>query len=290
MTAQGEPAKRLRVLLSAFPERYALPGRPANAPPIVQDAHRQTQFLLGTELALFERAMNHQLHVVAANAKVRTAPAAALVALWSRVYSGLADTCQIMSLGSYVSCPPLLRTSLDCLAAEKSLIADGFAEFEQWLGRAFSLERSHAALSIELGRFRAGSVLAGDDRLGFLYRLLTEFSMPHFGATTLQVAPESGLSRLALTFGDQAFHLAWAELITGWLLQIAEAQVHTLALSGVFHFGDELRTEFELLARDLEEVAQSAGRRRCYVEEVDGRFLLHNFRRTPAAQPRRIEL
>lgn len=290
MTTEGRPAKKVRVLLSAFPERYALPGRPANAPPIVQDAHRQTQFLLGSELALFERAMNHQLQVVAANSKVRTAAAAALVALWSRVYSGLADTCQLMSLGSYVSCPPLLRASLECLAAQKSLIADGFGEFEEWFGQAFSQERAHAALSIELGRFRAGSVLAEEERLGFLYRLLTDLSMPHFGATALQVAPESSLQRLALTFGDQAFHLAWAELITGWLLQIAEAQVHTLAQSDLLHFSEALRTEFEVLARDLEAAAQAGARRRCYVEEVDGRFLFHNFRRTPAAQPRRIEL
>ncbi len=40
-----------------FPERYELPGPPANASPTVQDAHRQTQFLLASDLSLFERAM-----------------------------------------------------------------------------------------------------------------------------------------------------------------------------------------------------------------------------------------
>ena len=49
-----------RVLLASFANVYALPARPANASAIVADAYRQTGFMLGEELAIFERAMNLQ--------------------------------------------------------------------------------------------------------------------------------------------------------------------------------------------------------------------------------------
>src|SRR3990172_8174758 len=67
----------------AFPERYALPDRPAGDAPAVQDAHRQTHFLLPNDLMVFEQAMNLQLAIVAAGAKRRSAEAAALLAFWS---------------------------------------------------------------------------------------------------------------------------------------------------------------------------------------------------------------
>src|SRR3970282_1817313 len=116
------------------------------------------------------------------------------------------------------SCPPLLRTACDCIAAQRSLLADAFADYLEWLPGALSQERGEAALGIELSRFRAGSLLAQDQRLGTVYRLLTDLSMPHFGATALQTAPDSSLQRLAISFSDSSFHLGWAELIAGWLL------------------------------------------------------------------------
>src|SRR3989304_4755326 len=174
-----EPARpKLRLALTAFPERYVLPGRPAAAAPVVQDAYRQTLFLLGGDLAVFERAMNLQLQIVGANARLRTPQAAALFAFWSRTFTHLADACALMGLGSYASCPPLLRTACDSIAAQRSLLADGFAEYEQWLPGAISQDREHVALAIDLGRFRAGSVLAQDQRLGSAYRLLTDLCMP----------------------------------------------------------------------------------------------------------------
>jgi len=60
------PLKPPRVVLSSLPERYSLPARPT-ASAVVQDAHRQTGFLLGQELATFESAMNLQLRIVAEN-------------------------------------------------------------------------------------------------------------------------------------------------------------------------------------------------------------------------------
>ncbi len=284
-----EPARpRLLAALVAFPDHYSLPSRPPGASPSAADAYRQTQFLLGEDLAIFEKAMNLQLRIVAANAKLRTPAAAALFAFWSRVFSHLSDACTVLAGGSYASCPPLLRSACDCLAAERALVRDGFGEYEAWLAGAVSQDREHSALAFDLGRFRAASVLAEDERLGLMYRLLTDLSMPHFGSTALLVAPDSGLQKLSLTFADTAFHLAWAELVTGWLLTLAQAQVETAATCGVFAVDTEASAQAQGLGRDVNVALGS--RRRCYVEEAGGRFVFHNFRRRPAGAPKRVVL
>ena len=46
------PSPRQRVSAIPFPERYELPARPEGGD--AQDAHRQTAFLLGDDLRLFE--------------------------------------------------------------------------------------------------------------------------------------------------------------------------------------------------------------------------------------------
>ncbi|MBI2913463.1 MAG: hypothetical protein HYY03_06045 [Chloroflexi bacterium] len=282
----------MRISLAGFPERYGLPPRPTAAPAAVLDAHRQAHFLLGQELALFEQAMNLQIDIVAANTKsasVRSPQGAALLGLWSRVFSYLADACGLMCRGSYASCLPLLRTACDCIAAQRSLLADQFGDYLEWLPIAFGQERRQAALSIELGRFRAGSVLAQDERLGAVYRFLTDLSMPHFGATALQTAPDSNLQSLRLAFADSAFHLGWAELVLGWLLSLAGAQLETATGSQVFAIDDDARSAYQRLELDLR--AAAGNPRRCHAEELpDGRRLLHNFRRAASGVPRRLLL
>jgi len=156
---------RIKVALTALPDRYALPSRPSAAQPAVQDAFRQTQFLLSWDLELFEKVTNLQLEIVAANARLRSPEAGALFAFWSRAFSHISDACTMMSLGSYSSCAPLLRTACDCIASQRSLLADGFGEYEGWLENAVSPDREHSAVAFELGRFRAGAVLAEDERL-----------------------------------------------------------------------------------------------------------------------------
>lgn len=282
------PRQRLRVALASFQQRYALPTRPSAAAPAVQDSFRQTQFLLSDDLALFERAMNLQLQVVAANAKARTLEAAALFGFWSRTFSHLGDACGLVCLGSYVSCAPLLRAACDCIAAQRSLIADGFDEYEEWYAGAITQDKERAALAFDLGRFRAGSVLAQDERLGSVYRLLTDLSMPHFGASALQAAPESTLQKLAIAFADAVFHLGWAELTIGWLLMLADAQLQTALGSGVFTADAPTQASHQTLTRDIE--ATLASTRRCYVEQVGERFLFRNFRRTAAGAPKRVVL
>jgi hypothetical protein len=288
MSDVSRPARARKAALAAFPERFGLPGRPSNAPAVVQDAHRQTGFLLSNELHAFERGMNLQLRIVAANAKLRTHEAAALFGFWSRTYSGLADACALMSAGAYASCAPVLRTALDCLAAQRSLIRDAFQEYEDWFLDAVCQAPEQQALAFDLGRFRAGGVLAENERLGMLYRLLSDLSMPHFGSTALQVAPDSGLQRLALTFGDQAFHLGWAEIIAGWLLTLSLEQLETAAGSGIFRLDGDIETDLGIVRRET--AACLGNRRRCRVEEAGGRFLFHNFRRSPSGAYKRVML
>jgi hypothetical protein len=281
------PLKPPRVVLSSFPERYSLPARPT-ASAVVQDAHRQTGFLLGQELATFESAMNLQLGIVAENAKVRGPRAAAMFTLGSRAFSHLADACTLMSYGSYASCTTLLRTALDFIAVERSLIAGGFADYEEWFAYAVSLDRRNAALLVDTGRYKAASALIGDERLGALYRLLMDLSMPHFGSTLLFTAPETGQQKIAPSFADAAFHLGWAELITGWLLLLAGEQLAAAVESGVFALSETLASDCEAIQRDIR--AALGNKRRCHVEETDGRFLFHNFRRATSGQPKRVAL
>jgi len=285
---ENRPRRKLKLHLAAFPERYSLPARPSGAPPSVQDSHRQTAFLLESDLSVFERSMNLQLQIVAANARLRTAPGGAVLSLWSRVFSHLSDACTLMFGGSYVSCPPLLRTACDCIAAQRSLIADGFAEYEAWLGQAVCQDREHAAMAFDLGRYRAGSVLAQHERLGALYRLLTDLSMPHFGSTALLTAPDSSLQKLSLAFGDNTFHLGWAELVAGWLLEISAVQLETVVSSGVVPVDRAVSGEASALAREAASALDNP--RRCRAEETGGRYLFRNFRRRASGAPRRVLL
>jgi len=279
---------RLRLALTALPDRYSLPSKPSAASPAVADAFRQSQFLLGNDLLLFDRAMNLQLDVVRANARLRTPAATALHSFWSRTFSHLADAATLMTIGSYASCAPLLRSALDCIAVQRGLIRDGFDEYEEWLESALSQYKTHAALAFDLGRYRAASVLAEDEQLGPLYRLLTDLSMPHFGSTALLTSPDSNLQKLSLAFADSAFHLGSAELVVGWLLTLSEAQTRTIITSRVFVADEAVQSSADGLSRDVRLALNSS--RRCYVEETDGRFLFHNFRRKPGGMPRRLML
>jgi hypothetical protein len=285
---QGDVRTRIKTALGALPDRYPLPSRPATAQPTVQDAFRQTQFLLSGDLDLFEKLMNLQIQIVKANSRLRTPEAAALFSFWSRAFSHMADACTMMTLGSYSACPPLLRAACDCVAAQRSLLVDGFGEYEGWLEGAVSQDRERAATAFELGRFRAASALAEDGRLGVLYRLLSDLSMPHFGATTFQVAPDANLQKISVAFGDSAFHLGWAEIVSGWLLLLSDLQLTTAVSSGVFAVDHATMAVYQSYSREV--VSTLGNGRRCYVEEVGDRFLFHNWRRTASGSPKRVML
>ena len=278
----------MKFALATFPERYVLPGRPSGGLPASMEAHKQARFLLGEDLDLFEQALNLQLAIAAENRKAPSAQAAAILSPWSRAFTLLADTCTLLCAGSYGSCPPLLRAALDCIAAQRSMAGKGLEDFEEWATAAVTQAKEHQALALELGRYRAASVLAEEEALGSIYRLLTELSMPHFGSTTLQVAPETGLERASMGFADTAFHLGWAELTAGWLLLLTTVELETLAGQDALVVTQEQGQTISTLSAGI--VSSLRNSRRCRAEDVDGRFLFHNFRRTASGQPKRVML
>jgi len=289
------PTPLQRVSPVPFPERYNLPGRPDDPSPVVQDAYRQSQFLLGRDLDLFGRLMNLQLRIVADShhSRYRTHPYAALMGLWSRAFLYLADACTLVTRGGYASCLPLARAACECIAAQDQLRREEMDQFLDWAASTPRTNESHKALEVEMGHYFAGGALASDERLRSVYRPASDLGRPNFGATLLQVGPESNNRRLALTFADRAFHLGWAELVLGWLLALAERQLATaLAAEDIFALTDDVRAAYGTLAK---EVDAALGRSdRCRIDEIEDegykRYLVHNFRRTGGSAPKRVLL
>lgn len=289
------PTPPQRVSGIPFPERYELPDRPEDPAPAVQDAYRQTQSLLGHDLDLFERLMNLQLRIVrdSSPSRYRSHPYAALIGLWSRTFLYTADACTLVTRGAYASCLPLLRAACESVAAQDQLRREEMDQFLGWLAATLKPHKVHKALEVELGSYFAGETLASDERLRSIYRLASDLGRPNFGATLLQVGPESNRQRLALTFGDRAFHLGWAELVLGWLLALAERQLYVaLAAEGTFALSDDARATYGSLAAEVDAALGRADR--CRLDEVEEenfkRYLVHNFRRSSGSAPRKVLL
>lgn len=268
-----QPPKPPRVVLASLPGEYTLPGKPAGASPALLDAYRETTFLLSEELTLFEQAMNEIL-ALNSSEKPRGARGAAVLTIGGRVYAHLADACRLMCYGSYVSCPPLVRMALEAAAVQMALIRDDFGPYDEWYQNAVTQEG--AAIRIELGHSKAASVLAEDEELGQLYRLLMDLSMPHFGSALFLAAPETSLQKAPIAFADCSFHLGLAQVTAGWLLLLASKQLQAL------------RPETPEVSAGITRALSATDR--CYVERVDGRWLFHNFRRAPSGQPKRVIL
>jgi len=284
-----------RVSAVPFPDSYRLPGK-EEAGQEGQDAFRQAQFLLGDDLALFAEAMELQLALMrdSSHSRFRTHAYAGIVALWSRAYGCLADLVLVTVRGSYVSAPPLARAAAEFIACEEALRTGEAGEHDAWLLRALRPSEEYKAFEFELGRFFSGTVLADDAVLRSVYRPASELARPNFGATLLQVGPESNNLRLALSFDDRSFHLGWAEVALGWALALAARQVRLVVeAEPLFGVTEATRAAQAGLQQRVE--AALARDDRCRIEEVvetDGtrRYLVHNFRRQPSGAVRKVLL
>lgn len=289
------PTPSQRVSAIPFPERYHLPGKPEGAPPSEQDSYRQTSFLLGQDLRLFEEGMNLQLRIVsdASPSAFRKHPYAALMGLWSRTFLALADTCLLATRGSYASCPSLVRAACEYIAAQHQLHSSEMELFLEWLAGNLKPNEAHKAVEFSLGRYFAGETLATDERLRQVYRPASELGRPNFGATLLEVGPESNNLRLALTFGDTTFHIGWAELVLGWLLALCERQLAVAVhAQDVFPIHEDRHESYVDFARRVDRALSRPDR--CSIEEIEEenykRYLVHNFRRAPSGAPKKILL
>ncbi len=291
MSSEATP----RVSAPVLPERWELPGRPEGAPAAVQDAYRQTQFLLGGDLRLLREGMNLQLQIVrdSSHSRYRTHALAAALMPWSRAFLALADAATLTLHGSYSSCPSLVRTACECVAAAAQLSAEELPTFEAWLAGAFRPDETHKAVTIGMGQFFAGSTIAADPRLSVVYRAASELARPHLGAALVLTAVDSSAQRLAVTFADQSFHFGWAQLVLGWLIGVCEAQLRLVGGAGaVFHITEDSTAAVQAwLARAAAVLDDPA---RCRMEPVshegEPRWLLVNVRRHPGAAPRKLLL
>jgi hypothetical protein len=290
---------RQRVARIRPPQTYALPARPPeSAGEAAQDAFRQTRFLLGNDLDLFAEAMELQLKLVddanpATSSKYRTLELAALSALWSRAYASLADALLLVTRGSYPSVLPLVRTAVELISAQEGLRAEEMDLHHEWLANTLEPDEAQKAFEVHLGRYFAGGVTASDDLLRSIYLPASDLARPAFGASLLQVGPESNDARLAINFADASFHQGWAEIEIGWLLALAARQIKVIVdAEGIFPVSEERRKAYESLQRRVDEAL--ARRDRCRIEEIavgfDRRYLVHNFRRGSSGSPKRILL
>jgi hypothetical protein len=290
------PTPGQRVSGVDFPQSYSLPAKPdAAAAAAVHDAHRQTSFVLGDDLRLFAEGMDLQLRVLhdSAHSRYRTHAYAAVVGLWSRSFAALADALLLVTRGSYASVPNVVRSASELLAAQHQVVHQEMGEFVGWMLAHLKPDDEHKAIDVGLGHYFAGTTLAADERLRAVYRASSDFGRPNFGATLLEVGPESNNLRLALTFADASFHVGWAEIELGWLLRLNERQLAVaIHMPDVLNITDDTHSAYAGYARRVDDTLSD--RNRAHVEEVeqDGfkRWLVHNFRRQPSGAPKKYLL
>jgi hypothetical protein len=187
---------------------------------------------------------------------------------------------------------PVLRAVYDCLAAEQRLVESQMRPYLGWLTDSIRQNREHAAFEFAGSDFNSES--SNDGPLDETRRILAVLSQAGFGATALEVAHESNPTRLVVLFGDDLFHMAWAELVFGWLLALADGQLSLAANAPqYFPLDEEARSEYAGLSKQI--TARLGNRLRCRVEEIvdpagNRRYLFHNFRRLASGAPARILL
>ena len=294
MNQEGSrPAQRVAPMI--VPDRWDPPGKPEGALPVIQDAYRQTQFQLGSDLRLLKDGMNLQLAIVRDSypSRYRTLRLAAMSMYWSRAFLAIGDACHVLTRASYPSCPILVRAACEAIAAELQVGNEDHAQFLDWLSKALQLSDTYRATDIGLGTYAAGAAPAAIAPLAQTYRVAGDLAGQHFGPTLIEVAAESNGQRLAVAFGDQTFHFAWAQLIFGWLLTLCMVQIDlALADHSAFYASEETRGTAQGFKDHLKNTLEAS--QRCRIEEIDDngsrRLLLHNFRRQSGDAAKRILL
>ena len=256
------------------------------------DAYRQASFVLGSEVEAVLGGLNAEGAAAEASsgAKFRTQRLASALGPWSRSWLARLQALHAIQWGNYAAATPLLRAATDHQAAMLALLTMDSETWDEWLeSGGIAISADHHATEFRLHAFRSGEVLAAHAILGPLYRVVTDFSLPHFGVTLLVAGSDSVPDHVSMTFGDRDFHFGLAELHLGWLLELGVAQAEALSVhEGVF----AATPGATAWAEGARAVVSNASR--CHVEhiEVDGqrRYLIHNWRREPRSAPKRLLL
>lgn len=290
------PTPGQRVSGIDIPQTYELPAKPdAAAPPVAMDAFRQTMFVLGGDLRLLAEGMNLQLRILqdSSHSRYRTHEYAAVMGFWSRAFSAVSDAALLITRGSYATVPNVVRSACELLAAQQQVVHQEMGEFVGWMIGHLKPDDTHKAFDVGMGHYFAGTTLAADEALRMVYRVSSDLGRPNFGATLLEVGPESNNARLALTFADASFHVAWAEIELGWLLRLCERQIAIAAhMPDVLHITEETHTLYADYARRVSGALSNRSRAQIDEVEEDGfkRWLFSNFRRQPSGAPKKYLL
>jgi hypothetical protein len=170
---QPLPVPGQRISSITFPQAYHPPGKPdAGTSSLVQDAYRQTQFVLGGDLRLFAEGMALQLRILndSSHSRYRNHAYAAICGAWARVYAALDDACLLVTRGSYATAPNIVRSACELIAAEHQLHGAEMGEFVAWMLGHLRPNDEHKAFDVGLGHYFAGTTLAEDAHLRIVYR------------------------------------------------------------------------------------------------------------------------
>ena len=257
---------------------------------ISADAYRQSSFLLSEEIDLFLSGLNLESSIAAvfSSSKYRNQNIASLLVNWSRSWLARLQTLHSFENGNYSATFPLVRASIDHVATQSTLMMTDARDWTNWLQDEGILNDNEAhALSIGLGRFRSGEFLASENEIGLIYRIVSDFTVPHFGTTLLVAGGEPSVGRVAPTFADRDFHLAFAEIIVGWLLKIGISSFHLLENADEKYHHPHVDVakkwigEAEIFLRD---------KKKSFIHYDGQNYVLENWRRSPTARAKRIIL
>lgn len=299
MTADASGAERSppsqRISPISFPTEPPALAKPRDSEPqAVRDAFRETSFALAAEIRWLLDALTLQQRIVAqsAHSRYRNRRFASALLFWSRVHRAGLDLLALTSRASYSSCPPLLRTALECLGAEQAVVGDEQVEFEDWLRGAWQTNAAHHAAEVGMGQYMAGQQIAMAPDTADAYRAVSELARPHFGPSALFSAAESHDKRLAVNWLDSHFHHGWAQLLLGWQITLQDRQCRFAVGCGLFRVEADNRAEYQSLHRRQGVLLETRDRCRAVwiVDQGRQRLVIENFRRQPAAAPKRLLL
>ena len=225
--AEPESPPPQRVSPITVPEEDpALPAPGESQPALVRDAFREFRFACSGESGWIERSLTLQRDIVRASrgSRYRNHRYTAALLLWSRIDAVALETWRLIAWANYAAVPPLIRAALEWLGAEQAIVGSEFEEFEAYLRDFAQHDAEHVAVELGMGQYMAGQQLAMAAELGNVYRAAAELARPHFGASMLVTASESNRQRVLVHWGDRAFHLGWAQLLSGWLMVLLGRQ------------------------------------------------------------------
>ena len=293
--AEPESPPPQRVSPITVPEEDpALPAPGESQPALVRDAFREFRFACSGESGWIERSLTLQRDIVRASrgSRYRNHRYTAALLLWSRIDAVALETWRLIAWANYAAVPPLIRAALEWLGAEQAIVGSEFEEFEAYLRDFAQHDAEHVAVELGMGQYMAGQQLAMAAELGNVYRAAAELARPHFGASMLVTASESNRQRVLVHWGDRAFHLGWAQLLSGWLMVLLGRQSRFAVGRGLFAVDAARRESFQALTRQAETILAAPDRCRGEWVTKKGRqrLLISGFRRQPSGAPLRLLL